>query len=918
MIDMSSKVYSRIAAALLSAVLAVPVIASSFGTVYADTPDEYGASGADLTYSFSGSSSGKAGYAEGTITLKADSAATYKLYWANNTKALDGYYPIDELNMKSGESKSVKMGYHTAIPAGATKVIATKGSLYTADAYSVYDIPSNKRLSAVSGDLLYKFSTFSDVHVDKGNYWYKNGENNFKQGLAYSVKNDADYVIVSGDCITNDKGPDKEWDAYEKALSISDFVNPVWESDGNHDLHQGVEYGLQKFMRATGTDGSNSGIPYFYKTEEKTGDLFIFMAIELNKSPKEAEVFSEQQLTWVTNLIEQNYQNKNIFLIQHSPLNGFGAGDRMTKPYYSGLLNLKFESNKKFKALLEKYPNIVFLSGHTHEDYVMDYNYSNENNTAAHMIHTPSLAGSKMPNSTDDALDSNGGLGFNSQAYITEVYQNEVIFYGVNITDELKYPKYSYIMEGSRTSSSPVNPRSAARPLKNVTADITKELSKVSSILSKYYTYASYDSYQALKKLYYQYKGQTTADQSVIDEFESRINALSDDAGEIESYELYDEYYFVNTKDWSKVCAYAWEGSSKNGTWPGVDMTKCDVDSNNKDIYKITFNSAGEYGNIIFNSGSNKNQTVDISLASCKYNAFSISGTSDGKYTVKNFAYEVPAPVQELANTSAISEKNIRIGNSVTINASATGGTGSYKYAVYYKQEANSKWTTAQDYAANSTISFTPKAATTYNVVVKVMDGSGTIVRKSFKVNVTKFENTSTVPSSAALGSSVTVKASSTGGVGNCQYAVYYKQEANQKWATAQGFSANSTISFTPKAATVYDVAVKVKDSSNTVVKKYFKVSVTVPKNTSKVAATSITLGSKIQITCSASGGAAPYQYAVFYKRSSSSSWSKKQDFSTNSSVSIKPAAATAYEVCVKVKDSNGNISKKYFTITVK
>ena len=925
---MSSKACSRVAAFLLSAALTVPMLASSFSTVYADSLDVTSQEsqqnrlcatfGVSLSYTFTGSSKDKAGYAEGTITLKANTSGKYKLYWADNTKALDGYYPIDELNMKSGETKTVAMGYHTAIPAGATKVIATTGSLYTADADTVYDIPSNKRLSQVSGNLLYKFSTFSDVHIDKGNDWYKNGESNFKKGLVYSVKNGADYLIVSGDCITNDKGPDKEWDAYEKALSTSSFVNPVWESDGNHDLHQGVDYGLKKFMKATGTDGSNSGKPYFYTVEETTGDLFIFMAIELNKAPSDAAVFSDEQLTWVSNLIEQNYQNRNIFLVQHSPLRGFGAGDRMSKPYYSGLLNPNFSSNQKFKAILEKYPHIVFLSGHTHEDFAMDYNYSNENGTAAHMIHTPSLAGSKMPKSSDDALDSNNGIGFNSQAYITEVYQNEVIFYGVNITDEKKYPKYSYIMEGSRTASSPLNQRAATRPLKNISTDITAELSKVASILSQYYAYASYDSYQALKKLYYQYKGQTTADQSVKDEFESRINTLSQYTGEIEVRKLYQDYYFINNKGWSEVYAYAWEGSSKNASWPGVKMTKCGVDSSNNDIYKISFNSAGEFGNIIFDNGSNSKQTVDISLTTNKYNAFSISGSSNNKYTVNNFSYQPPAPEEKLSNTSAISAQNVKLGETLTVNASAKGGSGNYTYAVYYKTASSSGWTTVQDYNTNAAVTFKPAAAEKYDVLVKVKDSKSTIVDKSFQINVfPQLRNASVISGNIGLKDTIKIQAKATGGLGAYTYAVYYKQASETSYHLKQSFSTNSTITIKPTKATVYNISVKVKDSRNVIITKRVNVSVTVPENTSNVASANIRLGEQISLNCSAKNGGGNYTYAVYYKRNNASKWTLKQKYSTNRAVTIKPTAKTVYEVCVRAKDGLGNVSKKFFKVTV-
>jgi len=300
-----------------------------------------------------------------------------------------------------------------------------------------------------------------------------------------------------------------------------------------------------------------------------------------------------------------------------------------------------YNSTKQFKALLEQYPNVMFLSGHTHEDFTMDYNYSDENGTSANMIHTPSLAGSTMPNSSDDGLDRNGGKGFNSQGYYVEVYENEIVFYGANITDKKIYPKYSYIMEGSRTSESQLGEPAQTVPLLNNTVDITQELDKASYVLTHYYKFASYDSYQRLKKLYYTYRNETTADESVINQFEAAVQSLSNYTGTINYYALRDTYYFTNNKKWDNVYLYAWNNSSSNNaSWPGKKIEKIGTNDNGESIYRVKFNSVGEFKNIIFNSGSNSNQTVDIALHDYMYNGFYIDGSSDGKYTVGNYDYD--------------------------------------------------------------------------------------------------------------------------------------------------------------------------------------------------------------------------------------------------------------------------------------
>ena len=110
--------------AVISAVLAVLMLMSmtTLGIVGISA-----AGGLEITYNFKYQN---AGYAEGRIELKAGSSAdygTYYLYWANNTKALDGYAPITTVTLNTS-MKYFEFDEFTAIPADATKVIAVKST----------------------------------------------------------------------------------------------------------------------------------------------------------------------------------------------------------------------------------------------------------------------------------------------------------------------------------------------------------------------------------------------------------------------------------------------------------------------------------------------------------------------------------------------------------------------------------------------------------------------------------------------------------------------------------------------------------------------------------------------------------------------------------------------------------------------
>ena len=86
------------------------------------------ATSTSLSYEFTGEDAKMPGYAQGTISLTAKKDGKYHLYWANNSKALSGYYEIATLTVKKGQTVFFTFGDQTAIPADATKVIAVEDS----------------------------------------------------------------------------------------------------------------------------------------------------------------------------------------------------------------------------------------------------------------------------------------------------------------------------------------------------------------------------------------------------------------------------------------------------------------------------------------------------------------------------------------------------------------------------------------------------------------------------------------------------------------------------------------------------------------------------------------------------------------------------------------------------------------------
>lgn len=508
-----------------------------------------------LSYLFTGGDATAAGYAEGTIVLQSTNGGNYYLYWADNQSALSGYYEITSMKINKGGTSTFTFGYHTVIPADATKIIAIKSDKEpekktVANATAVYKIPVKKQLVYSSKDVLYRFHSFSDIHIDEEHwgstpaYYWLYSEQHWAQALEYATEKKVDFIISSGDQVTNASfaNLDKEWKVYQNILSQSDYVNPIWESGGNHEVRQdgSVLAELNAYAKGTGLDNTadtiGSGKSYYSITEPTTGDLFIFMSLESGYRPAKYDEFSDEQMNWLEEILEKNYgMSKNIYLIQHALISGYGAGDDIENPYYGGSINPELKSAQRFKTLIEKYSNIIWISGHSHEDYSLGNNYSNNNGTSCNMIHNSSVANPTHISKTEEhALDYSFEENL-SQGYYVETYKDAILFYGANLCDRKIYPAYCYIINGNTSKQKNAMKDNITLTDKEVTSGmINSLLANTKSILGVNYEYSSYDQYQTLKKYYYRYKKIDTTSLSETDlklvysQLSSGITALHD------------------------------------------------------------------------------------------------------------------------------------------------------------------------------------------------------------------------------------------------------------------------------------------------------------------------------------------------------------------------------------------------------
>ena len=109
----------------------------------------------------------------------------------------------------------------------------------------------------------------------------------------------------------------------------------------------------------------------------------------------------------------------------------------------------------------------------------------------------------------------------------------------------------------------------------------------------------------------------------------------------IEKFKAYKFMIYVNADavNWKPLYCYTWKGA--NSDWPGEEMTETKAIGGKTWYYKeVSIDNANELVNVIFNNGTDKPQTVDITgLTSTAY--FEIETSKEGKKNkVKNVTAE--------------------------------------------------------------------------------------------------------------------------------------------------------------------------------------------------------------------------------------------------------------------------------------
>ena len=209
----------------------------------------------------------------------------------------------------------------------------------------------------------------------------------------------------------------------------------------------------------------------------------------------------------------------------------------------------------------------------------------------------------------------------------------------------------------------------------------------------------------------------------------------------------------------------------------------------------------------------------------------------NGEIVSRQFAVSISDDYVDstIVNKSTVNTSSAPLGTRIIVSGAATGGSGSYTYAFYYKKAAAINWTTmGTPYSSAKQAAVTLKSTGDFIFKVCVKDSAGGMTSKNLDVEITDnsqsvssdLVNNSTVSAnSITLGKAIVMTGAASGGSGSYTYAFYYKKSTASTYSVSgTEFGSDTARGLTPKATGVYDIKITVKDSTGATVDKTFAV----------------------------------------------------------------------------------------------
>lgn len=278
----------------------------------------------------------------------------------------------------------------------------------------------------------------------------------------------------------------------------------------------------------------------------------------------------------------------------------------------------------------------------------------------------------------------------------------------------------------------------------------------------------------------------------------------------------------------------------------------------------------------------------------------------------------VPLSIKGTASAS-----NITTGSGVTITGTASGGSGAYTYSILVRNKATNTWYRFSDFTASNKLTWTATGMGDREFYVEVKDSTGQVVRSSaIPVAVTAGVSADELKiagiasaSDITVGSKVTILGSASGGSGVYTYSMLVRNKTTNEWYRFSGFNSSNMLTWTATSVGDREFYIEVKDSSGKVVRSAaITVAVRAKEKTAELkvtgtsSASNITVGSKVTIAGTASGGSGTYTYSILVRNKATNEWYRFSGFNSSNSLTWTATGSGDREFYVEAKDSTGKV----------
>lgn len=355
-----------------------------------------------------------------------DAAVDVAYYWGDGEGKLAGYGAFDEILVSGKSTVTDIIPAGTVVPAGAKELrVYTANAAGESETCAVIPLPLSVRAMTAAEEVM-SFQIASDTHVlPKGssvNETYNT--EHFADLLQDIARLDPDSVGLfhGGDIVDNGKITEYEnfqeiWNTYSNGLALEGII-------GNHEY----------WNTATHADTVNNfanytGIPITpetaYYTKNIGGYDFFFLnsyIIDPSGGNHNISTLGDTQLAWLDAGLAAVDADTPAFVFHHQKFNQIADADAL-------------------KAILAKYPNAIFLTSHTHTDMNTAGIFEYENEGMCKTANTSSVSYSVYTHYNPSGENTHA----RSQAYYVEIYEDRVLFRGMDVMTNEWLPSAQFV-----------------------------------------------------------------------------------------------------------------------------------------------------------------------------------------------------------------------------------------------------------------------------------------------------------------------------------------------------------------------------------------------------------------------------------------------------------------------------------------